>query len=109
MKKLVTLLKKNYQLHFLGMYIIGCKLVTTYDGIELGFQIFLTTLVTAGLGILWEWGWAAYNKSEVDYGDVISGIIGGTISLFINNYLGAAIIAFILFFLLMLKLKTYKI
>jgi hypothetical protein len=108
MKKLITILKKNYHLHFLGMYILGVKLIDTYDGVPMGFRIFLTVFITGGLGILWEWGWAAYNKSEVDYDDVAAGIIGGAISLFFPEYLAAAIISFLAFLLLMFKLKTYN-
>ena len=57
-------------LHVLGGGIIAFILFQTYTGIELIFQLVLTTICTVVLGYSWEIGWHLYNKSVVDNKDV---------------------------------------
>lgn len=54
-------------LHVLGGGIIAFILFQTYTGIELIFQLVLTTICTVVLGYSWEIGWHLYNKSVVDH------------------------------------------
>ena len=63
-----TDLRKLY--HIIGGMIIAFILFQTYIGIELVFQLVLTTICTVVLGYTWEIGWHLYNKSVVDNKDV---------------------------------------
>ena len=56
--------------HIIGGMIIAFILFQTYIGIELVFQLVLTTICTVVLGYTWEIGWHLYNKSVVDNKDV---------------------------------------
>ena len=74
-------LKQNYHLHLLGGALIGWALSLTFSGIPLFVQYFITIFVSTLLGIGWEWGWTAYNKSPIDYRDVFWGVVGSILSL----------------------------
>ncbi len=56
--------------HIIGGMLIAFILFKTYNGIELVFQLVLTTICTVVLGYTWEIGWHLYNKSVVDNKDV---------------------------------------
>lgn len=66
-------------LHFVIGGGIGYLLSTTYLGIELFFQLLLTSIVLVVIGYFWEIGWYLYNKSVVDHKDVTRAVLGGLI------------------------------
>jgi hypothetical protein len=74
-------LKQNYHLHLLGGALIGWVLSLTFSGVPIVIQYFITIFVSTLLGIGWEWGWTAYNKSPIDYRDVFWGVVGSILSL----------------------------
>ena len=74
-------IKQNYHLHLLGGAIIGWVLYLTFSGVPLFIQYFITIFVSTLLGVGWEWGWTAYNKSPIDYRDVFWGVVGSILSL----------------------------
>jgi len=74
-------IKQNYHLHLLGGAIIGWLLSLTFSGVPIVIQYFITIFVSTLLGVGWEWGWTAYNKSPIDYRDVFWGVVGSILSL----------------------------
>lgn len=66
--------------HIIGGMIIAFILFQTYTGIELVFQLVLTTICTVVLGYTWEIGWHLYNKSVVDNKDVARAVIASVIT-----------------------------
>jgi hypothetical protein len=74
-------------LHVLGGLIIGFILTLTFDGIILPVQIILTIMCVGIPSTMWEWGWQMYNKSEVDYWDVVRAIVAGLTVVIISNFL----------------------
>jgi len=74
-------IKQNYHLHLLGGALIGWLLSLTFSGVPIVIQYFITIFVLTLLGIGWEWGWTAYNKSPIDYRDVFWGVVGSILSL----------------------------
>ena len=74
-------IKQNYHLHLLGGALIGWLLSLTFSGVPIVIQYFITIFVSTLLGVGWEWGWTAYNKSPIDYRDVFWGVVGSILSL----------------------------
>ena len=74
-------------LHFIIGAIIGILLFQTFDGVPFPIQLFLTTFVMGVIGTMWEWGWHMYNKSIIDYYDVLRGVLGALLSLIILELL----------------------
>lgn len=70
-------------LHYLIGAVIGMLLFQTFDGVPFPIQLFLTTFIMGVIGTMWEWGWQMYNKSFIDYMDVLRGVAGALISLII--------------------------
>jgi len=70
-------------LHYLIGGVIGILLFLTYDGIPFALQLFITTFIMGVIGGMWEWGWQMYNKSFIDYMDVLRCITGALLSLII--------------------------
>jgi hypothetical protein len=75
--------KEHYHLHLLVGGLIGWVLSTTFDGVPLFFQFFLTIFVSTAIATMWEWGWAAAGKAIVDYWDVAWTVIGAVTALII--------------------------
>ena len=74
-------------LHYLIGAIISILLFLTYDGVPFPIQLFLTTFIMGVIGTMWEWGWYMYNKSIIDYYDVLRGVAGALLSLIILELL----------------------
>ena len=68
--KIWDFLRANYHKHIFAGGLIGMVLSTTYSGVFEGMQLFLTIFVSGVLGTIWEWGWAAFNKTKPDANDV---------------------------------------
>ena len=66
-------------LHILIGAALGWVLFLTFDGVVIPAQIFLTVLVIGVIGTMWEWGWQMYNKSEIDYLDVVRAVLAGLV------------------------------
>ena len=66
-------------LHILIGAALGWVLSLTYSGVPIPIQIFLTVFVIGVIGTMWEWGWNMYNKSVVDYLDVVRAVIAGLV------------------------------
>jgi hypothetical protein len=58
---------------------IAYGLFQTYSGIELVFQLVLTTIWTVVIGYAWEVGWHLYNKSVVDHKDVVRAVVSALV------------------------------
>jgi hypothetical protein len=67
------------KLHILIGAALGWVLSLTYSGVPIPIQIFLTVFVIGVIGTMWEWGWHMYNKSVVDYLDVVRAVIAGLV------------------------------
>ena len=74
-------------LHILIGAALGWLLFKTYSGIPISVQIFYTAFVIGVLGTMWEWGWNMYNKSVVDYLDVVRAVLAGLVVVIISNFL----------------------
>jgi len=74
-------------LHILIGAALGWVLLLTYSGIPIPIQIFLTVFVVGVIGTMWEWGWNMYNKSVVDYLDVVRAVLAGLVVVIISNFL----------------------
>lgn len=73
-------LRANYHKHILLGGLFGMILSLTFSGISKEMQLFLTLFNTAILGMLWEWGWGAFNKSKTDYNDVYYAVASALIA-----------------------------
>jgi len=74
-------------LHILIGAGLGWVLSLTYSGVSIPIQIFLTVFVIGVIGTMWEWGWNMYNKSVVDYLDVVRAVAAGLVVVIISNFL----------------------
>jgi|688.fasta_scaffold587163_2 hypothetical protein len=74
-------------LHVLGGSIIGLILSLTFDGVIIPAQIIFTIMWVGIPSTMWEWGWNMYNKSVVDYLDVVRAVIAGLVVVMISNFL----------------------
>jgi hypothetical protein len=72
-------------LHYLIGAVIGILLFLTFDGISIPIQIFYTVFIMGVIGTMWEWGWQMYNKSFIDYIDVLRGAVGALLTVLILN------------------------
>ncbi len=85
-----VLLKNKHFRNFLHILIgagLGYLLSLTFNGITFFIQLFLTAFVVGGLGVFWEWAWKAYNKSEIDYYDVLRAVIPALIVVIISYFI----------------------
>ena len=62
-------------LHILIGAILGYILTLTYNGVPFIVQLFITTFVVGGIGVMWEWFWRIKTLSEIDYNDVIRAVV----------------------------------
>jgi hypothetical protein len=72
-------------LHYLIGAVIGILLFLTFDGVPFAIQILITAFIMGVIGTMWEWGWQMYNKSFIDYMDVLRGAIGALLTVLILN------------------------
>lgn len=73
-------LRKNYHKHILLGGFFGMILSLTFSGVSEEMQLFLTLFNTSLLGMLWEWGWGAFNKTKPDYNDVYYAVASALIA-----------------------------
>lgn len=73
-------LRANYHKHIFLGGLFGMLLTLTFSGVYEGMQLFLTIFNTTVLGVLWEWGWKVYNKTEPDYNDVYVAVVAALIA-----------------------------
>ena len=62
-------------LHILIGLLIGYVMSLTFDGVPLLARLFFGALFSGVAGVCWEWGWHMYNKSKIDYKDVLRAVI----------------------------------
>ena len=70
-------------LHYLIGAVIGILLFQTFDGVPFALQLLITAFIMGVIGTMWEWGWQMYNKSYIDYNDVLRGAIGALVTVLI--------------------------
>lgn len=66
-------------LHVIIGAALGWVLFLTFDGVVIPVQIFLTVFIIGVVGTMWEWGWHMYNKSKIDYLDVVRAVLTGLV------------------------------
>jgi len=67
-------IRNNYHKHiFLGA-LFGMIISTTFSGVPIPIQLFLTVFCTGSICTIWEWFWGMVNGSKVDYKDVYYGV-----------------------------------
>jgi hypothetical protein len=66
-------------LHVIIGAVIGWMLSLTFDGVVVSAQIFFTVFIIGVGGTMWEWGWKMYNKSKIDYLDVVRAVLAGLV------------------------------
>lgn len=74
-------------LHVIIGAAIGLVLSLTFDGVPFVLQLLITAFIMGVIGTMWEWGWQMYNKSFIDYNDVLRGGIGALVVVIISNFL----------------------
>lgn len=77
-------LRANYHKHIFIGGIIGMILSTTFSGVAVALQLFLTIFVSGLLGGMWEAGWAAYNGTKPDVKDVIYTVVSALIAVILH-------------------------
>lgn len=77
-------LRANYHKHIFIGSIIGMILSTTFSGVAVALQLFLTIFVSGLLGGMWEAGWAAYNGTKPDVKDVIYTVVSALIAVILH-------------------------
>jgi hypothetical protein len=73
-------LKANYHKHLLLGGLIGMVINTTFSGVPVFLQLFLTIFVSGLLGGMWEAAWAAYNGTKPDIKDVFYTVLAALIA-----------------------------
>ena len=66
-------------LHVIIGAAIGLVLSLTFNGVIIPAQIFFTVFIIGVGGTMWEWGWQMYNKSKIDYLDVVRAVLAGLV------------------------------
>ena len=77
--KFWNFLRANYHKHAFGGALYGMILSLTFSGIHESMQLFFTIFTAGFLGVLWEWGWGAFNDTEPDYNDVYVTVVAALI------------------------------
>lgn len=66
----MTKKEKKDLLHYIIGALVGLLLSLTFGGVILFARLFIGGLISAVLGLFWEWGWEKYNGNKSDYKDV---------------------------------------
>lgn len=70
-------------MHYIIGGLIGLCLGLTFSGGILFARLFVGTLISTVLGLIWEWGWKAYNGNEIDKKDVWRAVIACDLVIFV--------------------------
>jgi hypothetical protein len=79
----MTKREKKDLLHYIIGGLIGLCLGFTFSGGVLFERLFVGTLISTVLGLIWEWGWNAYNGNEIDKKDVWRAVIACDLVIFV--------------------------